>query len=305
MQEMKISLLERENYTLSNKTYDNDEKNVMLEHNLKRFEVERRQFEMEKLKFLEDKRELDRLRLQRFERYKREIEAKRLGLRPNYDIDNPYDYMVARKVVIDYKMNDKLLASGQDSGSESEPDVTVVENLPKSKSPSDVEVFEEAEKITATEKQVETIKTPESGDNLESSDNKIKDENLPNGSEKPTDQKATADVEGIKPDEVKLEKVEFDDENPMKFWPFIRILWRETRQIWSIHKSQHSTQWRCIKSEIVKCLSELLMLMMFCGMGGLLFRYIEGNYETMNKTGVKRVKRDFIDQLWLSSHNLR
>lgn len=303
MQEMKISMLERENYTLSNKTNDNDEKNVLLEHNLQRFEVERRQFEMEKLKFLEEKRELDRLRLQRFERYKREIEAKRLGLKPNYDIDNPYDYMVARKVVIDYKMNEKLLASGQDSGSESEPDVTVVENLPKPL--SDVEVVDEEKVITTTEAQVETIKYPESGENLEPSGSHLNGKDLSNGLEKPSGQTATNDAEGLKSDEVKLEKVEFDDENPMKLWPFIRILLREARQIWSFHKRQHSIQWKCIKSETVKCLSELLMLMMFCGMGGLLFRYSEGNYETMNKTGVKRVKRDFIDQLWLSSHNLR
>ena len=303
MQEMKISLLERENYTLSNKTNDNDEKNVMLEHNLKRFEVERRQFELEKLKFLEDKRELDRLRLQRFERYKREIEAKRLGLKPNYDIDNPYDYMVARKVVIDYKMNQKLMASGQDSGSESEPDITVVENLPKP--PSDSEVIDEAKVIRTDETLNDAIKTPETDDNLAASKSHLNGKDLANGSEKPFDPKTETDADGFKADEVKLEKVEFDDKNPMKFWPFVKLLWRETRQVWRIHKRLYSFNWSQIKSEISRCLSELMMLMLFCGMGGLVFRYVEGNYEMMNKTGVKRVKRDFIDHLWLSSHNLR
>lgn len=295
MQEMKISMLERENYELSNKSHDNDEKNVLLDTNLKRFEEERRQFEREKLKFLEDKRELDRLRLQRFDRYKRELEAKRLGLRPNYDIDNQ-DYMVARKVVIDCKMN-------EDSGSESEPDITVVENVPKASPEVEIEVAVDAKVITTED---DAIKAPEAVDD---STQKIllngKELELPNGKEKTLDQSVATDDGGLKADEMKLEKVEFDEKNPMKLWPFIKIITRETRQIWSIHRRLHPTEWRCVKKEIGKCFSELLLFIIFCGLGGVLFHYIEGNYEMENKTGVKRVKRDFIDQLWLSSHNLR
>lgn len=298
MQEMKISLLERENYMLSNKTADNDEKNEVLESNLQRFEEERRQFEREKLKFLEDKRELDRLRLQRFERYKREIEAKRLGLKPNYDLDNPYDYMVARKVVIDYKMNERLQASGQDSGSESEPDITVVENLPKA--PSDVEAEADAKVIASPEAtQHETIKSAEV-DEKQPDEAKVDKDQPSNGTEQPT----TA-VDGSTAGEVELERVEFDAKNPMKLWPFVGILLRETRLVWSSHRRLHTAEWRCIKAEINKCLSELVLLLLFCGMGGLAFRYIEGGNELLSKSGVKRVKRDFIDQLWLSSHNLR
>lgn len=293
MQEMKISLLERENYTLSNKTFDNDEKNTMLEQNLKRFEIERRQFEFEKLKFLEEKRELDRLRLQRFERYKREIEAKRLGLKPNYDIDNN-DYMVARKVVIDCKMT----ASGQDSGSESEPEVTVVENFPKA----------DAEATPADESNViapsdanggDAIKTPQPSptESADAAQNHLNGKESISGPENPV-----TDVDGSKE---KLEMVEFDEKNPMKLLPYVKLLLREARQIWIIHKRRHAQEWSRIKAEMIKCLSELTMLMMFWGMGGLVFRYVEGNFETSNKAGVKRVKRDFIDQLWLSSHNLR
>jgi hypothetical protein len=298
MQEMKISMLEKENYELSNKSRDNDEKNVLLDTNLKRFEEERRQFEREKLKFLEEKRELDRLRLQRFERYKRELEAKRLGLKPNYDIDNQ-DYMVARKVVIDYNMNEKLSASAQ--GSESEPEITVVENVPKTD--SEVTVTDDAKAVTP---EANAIKEPEAVESAATDKVYLngKDSELPNGTEKLLELKSTTD-DGLKADEIKLEKVEFDEKNPMKLWPYIKLLCRESRQIWSIHCRLHPTEWHRIKIEINKCLSELVLLLTFCGMGGVLFRYIEGNYEMMNKTGVKRVKRDFIDQLWLSSHNLR
>lgn len=300
-------MLERESYILSNKTDDDDdEKNALLEQNLRRFEEERRQFEREKLKFLEDKRELDRLRLQRFERYKRELEAKRIGLRPNYDIDNPYDYMVARKVVIDCNMSDKLMASGQDSGSESEPDITVVENLPKALAEVESEVIS-----TAAEEQKDDNAIKASVDNSLAAPNKsrLNGKELPNGTEKSSDQKAPNDAADAGPkdvvDEIKLETVEFDETNPMRLWPFIRLLGCEARQVWSIHRRLHPDEWQCVKREIGKCLSELAMLTIFCGMGGMVFRYIEGNYEMMNKTGVKRVKRDFIDQLWLSSHNLR
>lgn len=234
------------------------------------------------------------------DRYKRELEAKRLGLRPNYDIDNQ-DYMVARKLVIDYKMNDKLSASGQDSGSESEPEITVVENVPVTA--PEVEVTSDAKVVTPEDN---AIKEPEADVDSATATNHLnaKESELPNGTEKSSDQKATTD-DGLKADEIKLERVEFDEKNPMKLWPFVKLLLRETRQIWSIHRRLYPSEWRYIKVEINKCLSELLLLMVFCGMGGVLFRYVEGNYEMMNKTGVKRVKRDFIDQLWLSSHNLR
>lgn len=296
MQELKISLLEKENYTLSNKTSDNDEKNVMLEQNLRRFEEERRQFEMEKLKFLEDKRELDRLRLQRFERYKREIEAKRLGLRPNYDIDNN-DYMVARKIVIDYKVTS---SSGQDSGSESEPDITVVENVARKDSVVEDEAARIKDKSESTiEKPEDSISACQKSESIDEVKTHLNGIELINGLEKPPT------IKGPTEDECQLEKVEFDDKNPMRLFPFITLLLRETRQIWIIHKRNHSAEWTRIKTEILRCLSELIMFLMFCGTGGLLFRYVEGNFEMQNKTGVKRVKRDFIDQLWQSSHNLR
>lgn len=324
MQEMKISLLESENYELSNKSNDNDPKNVLLDQNLKRFEVERRQFELEKLKFLEEKRELDRLRLQRFERYKRELEAKRLGIRPNYDIDNPNEYMLARKVVIDYRMNDELLKQGQgqaqDSGSESEPEITIVENIQKNQTEDpetmaiensenpQINLDEAKEHLTTKQEDDNAIK--KSSDGLDELINQSQQngKELLNGLEKSNDQKAAiaTDVDdGAKMDTVKMETIEFDEKNPMKLFPFIRLLLRECRQIWWQHKQLHLVEWQNLKNDFKKCISEWLLFMMFCGMGGVMFRYTEGNYELLNKTGVKRVKRNFIDELWLSSHNLR
>lgn len=312
MQEMKISMLENENYELSNKSDDdNSPRNLLLEQNLKRFEEERRQFELERLKFLEEKRELDRIRLQRFERYKRELEARRLGIKPNYDIDNPNDYMVARKVVIDY--NEKLQQQQQENASDdSEPEeVTVVENVPKKQETEEIKVDENELNVKATANSAESEQQQKHEDRQDNSitdhtnsgsestnQNHMNGKELLNGTEKsPT----------IEPpvEEMQLKKIEFDEANPMSLWPFTKLLLRECGQIWHIHIHRHSVEWRCLKREILLCVSELLMLMMYCGMGGIIFRYIEGNFEMLNKTGVKRVKRDFIDQLWLSSHNLR
>lgn len=309
-------MLENERYELSNKSDDNSEKNLLLEQNLKRFEEERQKFEKEKLKFLEEKRELDRLRLQRFERYKRELEARRLGIKPNYDIDNRNDYMVARKLVIDYKMNEDLQRQ-QDSGSDSEPDITVVEMKPKAENTEESEKcqsddFHDADDgigaaaTVSVDVGVQDNAIRERDSVVVSADGQINQnqshlngKELLNGLEKSNDQKAVdVDVDA-------LPKIEFDEENPMRFTPFCKLLLHECRHIWQQHIRQHPTQWQLLKHEFKKCISELLMFVIFCGMGGIILHYIEGNFELQNKTGVKRVKRDFIDQLWLSSHNLR
>ncbi|KAJ3626096.1 hypothetical protein MTP99_016619 [Tenebrio molitor] len=63
----------------------------------------------------------------------------------------------------------------------------------------------------------------------------------------------------------------------------------------------------CRRIRILKnrCLCELVLIMVFCGLGGYMFKFVEGSFEYFYKCGVKRVKRDFIDLLWLRSHNLR
>lgn len=77
------------------------------------------------------------------------------------------------------------------------------------------------------------------------------------------------------------------------------------RQEWNIFLTENENQVRKIRLKWNKCASELLLLMIYCGLGGLMFRSIEGAFESFYKCGVKRVKRDFIESLWSSSHNLR
>ncbi|KAH8258111.1 hypothetical protein KR038_005946 [Drosophila bunnanda] len=53
------------------------------------------------------------------------------------------------------------------------------------------------------------------------------------------------------------------------------------------------------------CVSHCICLAMLLGFGGLLFRYTEGASENIYKCEVRKVKRDFIDNLWDVSHNMR
>lgn len=54
-----------------------------------------------------------------------------------------------------------------------------------------------------------------------------------------------------------------------------------------------------------RCIAGLILVIIYCGLGAFVFRFIEGAFETFYKCGVKRVKRDFLDSLWNYSHNLR
>lgn len=47
-----------------------------------------------------------------------------------------------------------------------------------------------------------------------------------------------------------------------------------------------------------------MILVLMCGVGGLLFRFTEGAFESFYKCGVKRVKRDFLDGLWTDSRRM-
>nr|XP_015839296.1 PREDICTED: uncharacterized protein LOC107398702 isoform X1 [Tribolium castaneum] len=70
-------------------------------------------------------------------------------------------------------------------------------------------------------------------------------------------------------------------------------------------KSDMKDECRKIRILRNRCMCELFLIITFCGLGGFLFKFVEGSFEHFYKCGVKRVKRDFIEMLWLKSHNLR
>ncbi|XP_013165682.1 PREDICTED: uncharacterized protein LOC106116401 [Papilio xuthus] len=63
----------------------------------------------------------------------------------------------------------------------------------------------------------------------------------------------------------------------------------------------------CEKIRLLKnrCICELILLVIICGFGGMMFKMLEGSFENAFKCGSRSVKRDFIESLWRGSHYLR
>lgn len=89
---------------------------------------------------------------------------------------------------------------------------------------------------------------------------------------------------------------------PVSVWRFLFV---ETRLVWHQLLTEHDTEWQAARRCRNRCLADLVVLMIVCGLGGLTFRFVEGAFENFYKCGVRRVKRDFVDHLWTTSHNLR
>lgn len=99
-------------------------------------------------------------------------------------------------------------------------------------------------------------------------------------------------------------KPEKQPKKPSKFFEFLRILSdvkaelkafaeRNPREIYLLRKSRN------------RCIAQLILIIIYCGLGAFIFRFVEGAFEAFYKCGVKRVKRDFLDSLWNYSHNMR
>lgn len=83
-----------------------------------------------------------------------------------------------------------------------------------------------------------------------------------------------------------------------------RVIIRETRNQWRLFVKIHPVEVGRIKAQRNRCISDLILMLILCGLGALMFRFAEGAFESLYKCGVKRVKRDFVDVLWLKSHSL-
>ncbi|KAK9881736.1 hypothetical protein WA026_017258 [Henosepilachna vigintioctopunctata] len=79
----------------------------------------------------------------------------------------------------------------------------------------------------------------------------------------------------------------------------------EIREEYKTFKVEMQQEILRIKNMRNSCFNELFIVILFCSIGGFLFKFTEGSFENFYKCGVKRVKRDFIDLLWIKSHNLR
>lgn len=84
---------------------------------------------------------------------------------------------------------------------------------------------------------------------------------------------------------------------------FLRMM-RNSRTEWKSFKADNLESWKLLKQQYYTCSIGLVIIFIFCGIGGIIFHSTEGAFEMFYKCGVKRVKRDFLDSLyskrWLS-----
>lgn len=103
-------------------------------------------------------------------------------------------------------------------------------------------------------------------------------------------------------EEIKTEKQEVPEK--VTLLDFFRAL-KDVVGEFKVFVAQNPREAMIIRQLRNRCIAGLLLVMIYCGLGGFVFRFVEGAFETFYKCGVKRVKRDFLDSLWNYSHNLR
>ncbi|XP_018373625.1 PREDICTED: uncharacterized protein LOC108767969 [Trachymyrmex cornetzi] len=117
-------------------------------------------------------------------------------------------------------------------------------------------------------------------------------------------EKKTEDITNFasKVEEIKVEKEEAAEK--ITLLDFFRAL-RDVVSEFKTFVAQNPRETTIIRRLRNRCIAGLLLIIIYCGLGGFVFRFVEGAFETFYKCGVKRVKRDFLDTLWNYSHNLR
>lgn len=96
--------------------------------------------------------------------------------------------------------------------------------------------------------------------------------------------------------------IRVDDGGPISIK---RIIFIESPLVWHQVIEIHQEEWEKTMRLRNRCVASFLLLMIYFGFGGLMFRFIEGAFENFYKCGVRRVKRDFVDHLWTTSQDLR
>lgn len=101
--------------------------------------------------------------------------------------------------------------------------------------------------------------------------------------------------------EKKARKKSLEEEKNKKV---VRSKWRFVAN-WQDFKQEQRIQCEKIRDLRNKCICDLLILIIMCGLGGMMFKTLEGSFENAYKCSTRNVKRDFIEHLWRGSHNLR
>lgn len=115
--------------------------------------------------------------------------------------------------------------------------------------------------------------------------------------EEVAEEKIEEKLEEVSPVVGEESKVESEEKEKSREGFLITQIFSEWRTFINVNADEYD-RIMCLKN---RCMSSLLLMLIFCGFGGLIFRFTEGAFESFYKCGVKRVKRDFIDTLWSNS----
>lgn len=314
-------------------THESGRELTKLERNLRRFEEERRRFEQEKRRFEQEKIEAETVaRNRRLQAFERKRADRRQAEVDQEDVTQKL-YSILR-VIEDNKHHlpgilraeasgDKWKTSSEEDKPRS-PSVAVKKPVTPPKIDvldypieSSIEVGDDYESSTAVSTSSregdfddEECMTVVEGEN-------IKKKNTPEAVISPPDRTiAKPDNRSIlqilfgrKPQEPKhhtaitpTPPIQKPSEGPVSVRRFVFV---ETRLVWKQLLHDHYEDWETARRCRNRCFADLVILMILCGAGGLTFRFVEGSFENFYKCGVRRVKRDFVDNLWTTSHNLR
>lgn len=255
--------------------------------NLRRFEEERRRFELERVKFEKEKRDMvEKQRCRRLE----EFERKRL-LR---------QFQEAEKLEMLHQLNNNhhrvYPSSGHDTMESDEVDTifrprvirrksqgSMLDRYRQNEDQSPPPVAVESEPLAMVTPMVEVQSKPSKQSLLH---------RLIFGKRSNKPKTGCSELDQLRP---------LHDTQPIT-WSYLMF---EARIIWRQLLRDHPMECEATRLLRNQCIIDFIILCMFFGAGGLLFRFVEGAFENFYKCGVRRVKRDFVDQLWHSSHNLR
>ncbi|XP_050094813.1 uncharacterized protein LOC126577331 isoform X1 [Anopheles aquasalis] len=361
--------------------------------NLQRFNEERRRFELEKLKFLQEKRELDRMRLRRFEKYREELleeQSKKLKVKlqqeratsieatplppPAPSVASHRSHTatglkdtfsppsVKKKILIVPKgrSSSRSASTSEDEGRQSSDDEKTKQTpirrrysprkpkrprsskllepmkplpdgitSPESELPSDFHTEEDGEKVGRAEE----VTLPAASAEPEMVLTHRRGVTGPSTSEMPLEETLKDDKESVKTGkELEMDKKELDsntepskdaldglivEAKPRRRRPLVLYVdkpgecytWggigKEMYELWLDFLDDHPEERLRMRLQVNHCVFYFGVMVLLCGIGGIAFRLTEGTFESQYKCGVKRVKREFIDQLWLSSHSQR
>ncbi|XP_035792723.1 uncharacterized protein LOC118466937 isoform X1 [Anopheles albimanus] len=370
--------------------------NASHQANLQRFNEERRRFELEKLKFLQEKRELDRMRLRRFEKYREEMleeQSRKLKAKlqqeratsieatplppPAPSVASHRSHTAAAKdtfsppsvkkkilIVPKGRSSSRSASTSEDEGRQSSDDEKTKQTpirrrysprkpkrprsskllepmkplpdgitSPESELPSDFHTEEDGEKSARTEEVMTLPATPVEPEMVLTHRRGVT--GLSSGELQPEvplkDDKQSLNTSPAK-ELLELDKKELDpktdpakdkmdglvvEAKPKRRRPLVVYVdkpgecytWgeivKEMHELWLDFLEDHPEERLRIRLQVNHCVFYFGVMVLLCGIGGIVFRLTEGTFESQYKCGVKRVKREFIDQLWLSSHSQR